>query len=115
MKGLGTLMWHRQACCNLQVAEAAVCVLHALLVRVRVRADTKRVLCHAVIAADLHQPLLALLHAHPTCVGSSKVPPLPASLSVHRPSRAPGLGLQESRVSEELMRTSFPTSLYKYL
>ena len=41
---------------------------------IRVRADTKRVLCHAVIAADLHQPLLALLHIHPTSMGSSKVP-----------------------------------------
>ena len=69
-------MWYLQACCvlHLQVAEAALCVLHALLMRIRVRADTKRVLCHAVIAADLHQPLLALLHIHPTSMGSSKVP-----------------------------------------
>ncbi|CAL5230097.1 g13555 [Coccomyxa viridis] len=57
---------------ELEVAEAALCVLHALLVRIRLRADTKRVLCHAVIAADLHQPLLALLHIHPTSMGSSK-------------------------------------------
>ena len=48
-------------------------MLHALLVRIGVRADTKRVLCHAVIASDLHQPLLALLHVHPTSMGSLKV------------------------------------------
>ena len=57
----------------MQVAEAALCVLHALLIRIRLRADMKRILCHAVVAADLHQPLLALMHIHPKSLGSSKV------------------------------------------
>lgn len=58
---------------QLQVAEAALCVLHALLIRIRVRADTKRMLCHAVVTSDLHQPLLSLMHIHPKSMGSSKV------------------------------------------
>ena len=69
-------MWQCQACnLDMQVAEAALCVLHTLLIRIRVRVDTKRVLCQAVVAADLHQPLLTLLHIHPTSIDSSKVPP----------------------------------------
>ena len=56
---------------RLQVAEAALCVLHALLTRIRVRADTKRMLCHAVLAADVHQPLVSLMHIHPKPNGSS--------------------------------------------
>lgn len=58
---------------HVQVAEAALCVLHAILIRIRLWADMKRMLCHAVIAADLHQPLLALMHIHPKSLASCKV------------------------------------------
>ena len=57
-------------------------MLHALLVRIVLRADTKRVLCHAVIASDLHQPLLSLLHIHPASMGSSQVIRLPSLVHV---------------------------------
>ena len=74
-----------RACCDLhmQVAEAALCVLHTLLTEDQGPQQTrKRVLCHAVVAADLHQPLLALLHTHPTSMGSSTVPS-PLALAPH--------------------------------
>lgn len=56
-----------------QVAEAALCVLCAILLRAGVRADMKRLLCKTVVAVGLHQSLLALLHVHPLSQGASKV------------------------------------------
>ncbi len=56
-----------------QVAEAALCVLSTLLLKTKMRADTKRMLCHAVVASQLHQALLVFLRTSPRSSGACKV------------------------------------------
>lgn len=57
----------------MQVAEAALCVLHNVLLGISLRFEMSRAMSHAVIAADLHQPLLALMRIHPQSQGACKV------------------------------------------
>ena len=67
---------------RVQVAEAALCVLSILLLKTKMRADTKRMLCHAVVASQLHQALLAFLRTSPRSSGACKVLSWYPSLSV---------------------------------
>ena len=67
---------------RVQVAEAALCVLSTLLLKTKMRADTKRMLCHAVVASQLHQALLAFLRTSPRSSGACKVLSWYPSLSV---------------------------------
>lgn len=57
----------------MQVAEAALCVLHNVLLGISLRFEMSRAMSHAVVAADLHQPLLALMRIHPQSQGACKV------------------------------------------
>ena len=65
------LLFERDSC--VQVAEAALCVLSTLLLTTKMRADTKRMLCHAVVVSQLHQALLAFLRTSPRSSGACKV------------------------------------------
>ena len=57
----------------MQVAEAALCVLHNVLLGISLRFEMNRAMSQAVVAADLHQPLLALMRIHPQSQGACKV------------------------------------------